>query len=706
MEEDAALCDVVKKALEGKGVLAQIRASLRAAVFTAVDEHERSSGVHVPNPAALGVKHDAGGRLALQLVVDFLEHWELHQTLSILKLETDVPEEDLLSREELESTVMSGTGVAGGEGETKSREGKPAPVILRLLAGGRSLSQGAEIRVSPRDANGETPSGLGSGVGSSCAPGSASLSASYRNGGGEYPSEMSGPHGDHGGSSEEKDEGAREEEGAGRGSKESEQEIAGPNAGDVSSRVTMRKRRGGDGVGHSIVGDGASGGEGPGSNGASNGRGVEATDEPSPGTPSDSAPEEAPPATTAEREDQAGSAGGRFPLAMPPPADHHQQQQQDSDSEIRSEASEGSPASCPAGDERRGLEDDMRRPGLEGGAEGRGWGRHYAGGMDESDYHFSEDAVSASADSPVRPGTGNAPGLFEGASDGGGGDDGSAVAKTAAAEAKDTGGGLAGDLSGAREEQGGGGHEFECRSGEVGANGRLSGDGDGQSNAGSMGFESSSIDVDGGAGGGGGSALRESEGGGGGDEKEAQGGRSSGGSVGEEVGGARSDGGRSSDWGDESDDYYEDDDFHGDDDDNDHDDHGDDDGGNGDVDARGVALGGSTVAVTSTGGGQGEEELEEAVVEEEVEERGGTLLVPGGDEGGHAEEDVLFDVDAEGSEREDRDPEEERGGNEEDLEWEARIGLSADSSVVVGGEEGEEDDLDMQSYEIEDVQSV
>ncbi|CAN0113015.1 unnamed protein product, partial [Hapterophycus canaliculatus] len=132
MEEDAALCDVVKKALEGKGVLAQIRASLRAAVFTAVDEHERSSGVHVPNPAALGVKQDAGGRLALQLVVDFLEHWELHQTLSILKLETDVPEEDWLSREELESMVTSGTAVGKGGGETKQAGGKRDPVMLRV----------------------------------------------------------------------------------------------------------------------------------------------------------------------------------------------------------------------------------------------------------------------------------------------------------------------------------------------------------------------------------------------------------------------------------------------------------------------------------------------------------------------------------------------------------------------------------------------
>lgn len=39
-----------------------MQASLRAAVFTVVDEHERTAGVHVPNPAALAVKHDAVGK--------------------------------------------------------------------------------------------------------------------------------------------------------------------------------------------------------------------------------------------------------------------------------------------------------------------------------------------------------------------------------------------------------------------------------------------------------------------------------------------------------------------------------------------------------------------------------------------------------------------------------------------------------------------
>ncbi|CBJ34195.1 hypothetical protein Esi_1397_0001 [Ectocarpus siliculosus] len=69
------------------------------------------------------------GRLSLQVVADFLEHWELHQTLSVLKLETDMATEDLLSTEELGSIVANGAVV--GKGEMKTPEGKTSPVMLQ-----------------------------------------------------------------------------------------------------------------------------------------------------------------------------------------------------------------------------------------------------------------------------------------------------------------------------------------------------------------------------------------------------------------------------------------------------------------------------------------------------------------------------------------------------------------------------------------------
>lgn len=80
------------------------------------------------------------GRLALQLVADFLEHWQLHQTLSILKLETDLAAGDLLPREKLESMMRSNDAVAAaasfaGNGETKTSGDKSPPVLHKVCGG-------------------------------------------------------------------------------------------------------------------------------------------------------------------------------------------------------------------------------------------------------------------------------------------------------------------------------------------------------------------------------------------------------------------------------------------------------------------------------------------------------------------------------------------------------------------------------------------
>ena len=48
-------------ALEAQGILGQIRAMLRTAVFTSVDEHERDSGAYVHNPKALAMMRSAEG---------------------------------------------------------------------------------------------------------------------------------------------------------------------------------------------------------------------------------------------------------------------------------------------------------------------------------------------------------------------------------------------------------------------------------------------------------------------------------------------------------------------------------------------------------------------------------------------------------------------------------------------------------------------
>ncbi len=67
------LRELVTQTLEAKGVLGSIRvrgdararpqAHLRAAVYTAIDEHERESGVHLANPrlAPLKSAHEGAG---------------------------------------------------------------------------------------------------------------------------------------------------------------------------------------------------------------------------------------------------------------------------------------------------------------------------------------------------------------------------------------------------------------------------------------------------------------------------------------------------------------------------------------------------------------------------------------------------------------------------------------------------------------------
>ncbi|CAM9706612.1 unnamed protein product [Phaeothamnion confervicola] len=80
------LKEVVMDALEAKGVLGQIRASLRAAVFTCIDEYGAGLlGEDVPKP-----RDTEEGALAVQLVRDFLSHFGLGQTLSVFMAEVNM----------------------------------------------------------------------------------------------------------------------------------------------------------------------------------------------------------------------------------------------------------------------------------------------------------------------------------------------------------------------------------------------------------------------------------------------------------------------------------------------------------------------------------------------------------------------------------------------------------------------------------------
>lgn len=88
-EEDPELRELVTEALEKTGVLAAVRAHLRAGVFLALErEHEQKRSHHTHLHQMLNT-HD--GRLALLLVHELLEFCRLRHTASVYSAETGQP---------------------------------------------------------------------------------------------------------------------------------------------------------------------------------------------------------------------------------------------------------------------------------------------------------------------------------------------------------------------------------------------------------------------------------------------------------------------------------------------------------------------------------------------------------------------------------------------------------------------------------------
>ncbi|XP_015117663.1 FGFR1 oncogene partner [Diachasma alloeum] len=94
MEEDTELRDLVVQTLENNGVLAKVRAELRASVFLALEEQES-----VANPEPLLNKtvkqylSNSEGKLLFSLVREFLEYFGLDYTISVYDPETYVGKE-------------------------------------------------------------------------------------------------------------------------------------------------------------------------------------------------------------------------------------------------------------------------------------------------------------------------------------------------------------------------------------------------------------------------------------------------------------------------------------------------------------------------------------------------------------------------------------------------------------------------------------
>ncbi|XP_034244430.1 FGFR1 oncogene partner-like [Thrips palmi] len=87
VEEDTELRDLVSKTLENNGVLAKIRAELRASVFLALEEQENKAGPF-ENKALKEYLKSPQAALGLCIVREFLEYLELDFTLSVYNTET------------------------------------------------------------------------------------------------------------------------------------------------------------------------------------------------------------------------------------------------------------------------------------------------------------------------------------------------------------------------------------------------------------------------------------------------------------------------------------------------------------------------------------------------------------------------------------------------------------------------------------------
>eukprot|EP00899_Mesostigma_viride_P004816 jgi/Mesvir1/14335/Mv09744-RA.1 len=122
------LKDLVTQTLEKKGVLAKIRAELRASVFLAIDEQGQKAGVEAnfTRAGSLGIaelqKHPHGG-LLYNLVREYLEWCDLDYTLKVFVPESNVSVGHM-SRGALEDTLKLGSSGASSDS---------LPLLLRIL---------------------------------------------------------------------------------------------------------------------------------------------------------------------------------------------------------------------------------------------------------------------------------------------------------------------------------------------------------------------------------------------------------------------------------------------------------------------------------------------------------------------------------------------------------------------------------------------
>ncbi|GBG33422.1 FGFR1 onco partner [Hondaea fermentalgiana] len=133
---------IVSRTLEAKGVLGTIRAQLRAAVFTALDEQERANGVYLENYRVQKIKSSPESKLLLALMHEFFEFYELDRTLSVFMPEATWTQAEYPGRQQLSRDL--------GFASTSTRHGNPTlEGVERQRVPGLQMYH-RDLRQSPR----------------------------------------------------------------------------------------------------------------------------------------------------------------------------------------------------------------------------------------------------------------------------------------------------------------------------------------------------------------------------------------------------------------------------------------------------------------------------------------------------------------------------------------------------------------------------
>jgi len=82
------LVSAVRHTLETKGVLSRLRADLRLAVFSAIDEKERELGVHLASTVGDALRASPDLRLLVAIISEFCDTCGLKGTRSLLQAES------------------------------------------------------------------------------------------------------------------------------------------------------------------------------------------------------------------------------------------------------------------------------------------------------------------------------------------------------------------------------------------------------------------------------------------------------------------------------------------------------------------------------------------------------------------------------------------------------------------------------------------